>query len=902
MMKIKEFLIRASYPNYYMVTLFAKKGHEIFEHDTDAPDNPLEGNKPGTVIYTLEGVGGRFEFPPRWYDMFYLLKCHAEERKEYLNLLLLEHYGEALRPTDQMNQTTYPRHIPKLENIRHFFYDACCRYVEEHPLSNAREIITPLTPGLFSEQTVSHKGRMLIDLTRNCYPVPDFCILTADGVKQLRSQPMNLLWVAIHDLEIMTMHTFGGKRHPLVFALRCAMPQYIPGLMPTILNIGVTRTAYEGLREERGVALANRAYLSTLHALLEMMGAEHKYDRNDIELNAEEQEQRIAEMECYVRNEATDCDGERLLSDPYYQTWQLVLHVLDFYRKNENLILTFMQGKHAIPALILHRMVWTIGNEQSYPGVLYSRHSRTGKGRQIESYRNIFGEEIMTGDVTSEDLCYQDRNEIKFSFPAVFHFDPLLKMLETRYKSPVTIEFAVESRPHQLSLFSVLQLNMSEMTGRAALLSAIDMYNVGQINETEVTDLIKPYHLRQIVSASIDEKSFKHMQLFGRGLSVLPRTAISCTLCFSPAHARERKLLGENVCLCQDRFVPEDTITLNEVDAIMSMSPAAIHVVTACRGYGIPAFMDLTNYGIKRIGNTLVNADGFALQEYDKITLSSKQQLIFKGEAVFKPARFTKYYHGEPVELNDNEKVFFEDMRKSYQAYERIVSGEQVNYITDINKLVRIVRVDLRGKHDKGMEIVNSWYSQNADLYIEQVLESRMGDHQDQSRVFDLLSNQHKVDFFQRVMRICRRHGICGLKAGSFMLGRFVAKPLPVSVWQRLDAGIIAFLLNEYVMYEKYQMVLQEVGEMKVARAHARIESEGIDDMAIHTFDLYNFVPLLYAHPDWNAVAAHLEADPNHLDNTHLLEVKLAQPIEQIFDMSKPWNKARIEELLKTLK
>ena len=71
-------------------------------------------------------------------------------------------------------------------------------------------------------------------------------------------------------------------------------------------------------------------------------------------------------------------------------------------------------------------MVWTIGNENSYPGVLYSCHSRTGVGRQIESYPDIFGEEIMTGHISSEDFEYFDRAEIKELFPAVYHFDPLL--------------------------------------------------------------------------------------------------------------------------------------------------------------------------------------------------------------------------------------------------------------------------------------------------------------------------------------------------------------------------------------------------------------------------------------------------------------------------------------------
>lgn len=897
MNSIKNFIIRASYPNFYMVHLYALHGPQIFEHNNDDADNPLEGNKPGTVIYSLNGMDGEFEFPPRWYDMFYLLKCHTNERKEYLEMLLMERYGDVLYNTGEGNNSVYPRYIQKLEDIRHFFRDACIRYVREFPLSLEKEIITPLTDGEFNEQIVSHKGKMLMDLTRNSYPVPDFCILTAEGVQQTDKMP-ELLKISIHNLEIMTMCRFGTRHHPLVFALRCAMPQYIPGLMPTILNIGVTRTAYEGLCEERGIELANRVYLSNLHSLLEMLGAEHKYDKNDIELTPVEQEKRIAAMENYVRD--NDSEGDRLLSDAHYQTLRLVQHVLKFYSNNQNLILTFMQGKQAIPALILHRMVWTIGNEQSYPGVLYSRHSRTGKGRQIESHRNIFGEEIMTGDVTSEDRCYFDRNEIKDEYPAVFHFDPLLKHLETRYKSPVTIEFAVESRPHQLSLFSVLQLNMSEMTGRAALLSAIDMYKAGQIKENAVTDLIKPYHLRQIVSASIDESSFQHLQLFGHALSVLPRTAISCTLCFSIAHARLRKAKGENVCLCQERFVPEDTITLNEVDAIVSMTPAAIHVVTACRGYGIPAFMDLNSYGIRHEGNSLINEDGMIINEYDKITFSSKRQTIYKGVAAFKPARFTKYYHHEPVELDDEEKGFFEDMRKSYETYQHIITGEQVAYIADINKLARIIRVDIHGHTDKGIEIVNSWYFQNPELYLKQVLESRMGDHQDQSRVFDLLTREHKVDFFKRAMNVCQAQGLTGLKAGSFMLGRFVAKPLPKQLWNSLSDAHVAFFLNEYVLYEKYQMVLQEVGEIKVARAHARIENDGIDDMVIQNFDLFNFVPLLYSTHDWDDIAAQLEKI-EHQDNTHLLVKKLSQPLDQVIDMSKPWNQTRVAKLMNDL-
>ena len=895
-MKVTALRIRASYPNFYMVNLFARKGREIFNHDSEDPLNQLEGNKPGTVIYRLEGDSPTMtrEFPPRWYDMYYLLKQNEDDRRNYLELLLQEQEeGKA---------------SAALEAMRESFRQTCCQYAESHALQENDCLITTLSEGAYKDDDISYKGRMLMDLTRNCYPVPDFCILTSKSFNQPERLP-ELLEAAISNLETMThCRLFGipdapgtergaegpkSDLNPLVFAIRCAMPQYIPGLMPTLLNIGVTRTAYEALRNMYADAMANRVYLSTLHSISEMLSIEHRYSRSDISLSDKEQEMRIAELETRINQL-----DPRLLTDAHYQALQLVRHVRNFYLENSDLILTFMQGKQAFPSLILQRMVWTIGNNESYPGVLYSRHSRTGVGKQVESYRNIFGEEIMTGDVTTDDLAYRDRAEIRHQFPAVYHFDPLLKKLEGRYHTPVTIEFAVESRPHQLSLFSVLQLNASEMTGRAALVSSINLRNEGLIGDTDVMDLIKPYHLRQIVSASIDDHSLGKLQFFGHGLSVLPRTAISARLCLSIAKAREWKSKGQNVCLCQEHFVPEDTITLNEVDAILSMMPAAIHVVTACRGYGIPAFMDLQSFGIRIQGTSIVNADGVVIHEDDLLTVSSRRQSIFRGQADFRPARFTKYLQGGAVELSDSEVEFFEEMKQAYLQYQDIVGSQQALHITDINKLARLIRCDLQDKPKKAADIVNGWYEARPDDYVAGVLQSRMGDHNDQSRLFNLLDTGHKTDFFQRISSLCLKQGISGLTAGSFMIGRFVAHPLPIQMWNRLSDTVVAFLLNEYVLYEKYQQVLQEVGEIKLARAHSRIETEGIDNMVLRNFDLTNFIPLLHSNHLWDAVSAALETI-DHQDNTHLLVEMLSRPIEELFDLSTPWKRAQVEEVLR---
>ena len=883
-----KILIRASYPNYNMVCRYAQDGPEVFNRNVDDADNVLEGNKPGTVIYTLDGETTRREFPPRWYDMYLLLKSRGKEQEQYLKLLLAENDG-----------TATPAQRQELSSRRQAFREEIIHYVNSHPLPANEELITALTEDQFTDDQISYKGRMLVDLTHNCYPVPDFVILTAESFRHPEHLEERLAQ-AIRYLEIMTNNRLGDGRRPLVFAIRCAMPQYIPGLMPTLLNVGVTRTAYGALRRSHGDSMANRVYLSTLHTLCEMLGIERKYEISDIELDPDSQQQRIATMEQEIRS--TRDDGDRLLTDAGYQALQLVKHVRAFYIDNQDLILTFMQGRQAHPSLILQRMVWTIGNEESYPGVLYSRHSRTGKGSQIESYRNIFGEEIMTGDVTSDDRAYTNRDDIKDEFPAVYHFHPLLAKIEERYKSPATIEFAVETRPRRVSLFSVLQLNRSELTGRAALISAIDLLREGRIQEHDVIDIIKPYHLRQIVSAAIDDRSLQRLQLFGKGLSVLPRTAISAVLCFTIGKAREIAARGEQVCLCQERFVPEDTITLNEVHAILSMTPAAIHVVTACRGYGIPALLDLHNYGIRhRCENgvhTLVNQEGLELHELDHITISSRQQTIFKGSADFKPARFTKFLHGDPVCLSDEERQFFLEMKSAYERYQEIITSKQASVIDDVDKLARLIRLELQDKPDTAKGLVNNWFNDHADLYLQQVLESKMGSHQDQSRVFNLLSPAHKTEFLRMAADRCIPQHLSGLKAGSFMLGRFISKPMPTAVWNGLSDTHVAFLLNEYVLYEKYLHVLEEVGEIRLARAHSRIETEGIDNMVIRNFDLYTFVPLLYSAHDWQLVTAKLETI-DHQDNTHLLVEMLSRPIDQIFDLTKPWVKAEVESKLR---
>ena len=510
----------------------------------------------------------------------------------------------------------------------------------------------------------------------------------------------------------------------------------------------------------------------------------------------------------------------------------------------------------------------------------------------------------MTGHISSEDFEYFDRAEIKELFPAVYHFDPLLINLEKRFQSPVTIEFAVETQSlkdsdAKSSLFAVLQLNKSELTGRAALLSAIELYEKGFIDKEVIIDLVRPYHLRQIFSDTIDKESFNQLRFFCNGVNVLPRTAVSARLCFSVASANKMKSQGYNVCLCRERFTPEDTIVLNEVDSILSMTPTAIHVVTACRGYGIPAFLDLSLYGVKIIDNKLVNNEGMTISEHDWITVSSKKHCIYSGKANFTPARFRQYLDDDNFTFTDEkEEKVFTRLKPAYEKYQQIINSTKVNYINDINSLARIISYDLNQDPEKAAIIVNTWYNLNSALYQNQVLESKMGSHNEQSRVFNLLDIDKKIDFFKNIIVKCIKENLSGLEAGSFMLGRFLAKPLPKSFWEAFLPNEIAFMLNEYVLYEKYLTVLQEVGETKLTRTSSKIISEGLHELEIKNFDYYTFIPLMNLKVNWSNVVRNINLLSNKQDNTLIFIETLSKPISDVFNMDQYWVRSKVEKLI----
>ena len=868
-----EFRLRGYYPNYFSI-------QQILSHPFD--DGTSDGSA-GFLLPELEYINQEDQafqsLPLTKIDIAVLCQPDRAEAQHYLALLI-----------DSLKNDTAAG-IKKETIAEHYLEFLQSRFGSVN-LTENNSVVPAATRSPYDEILLSQKGKVLLDLYQDGYPVPDFCVLTSHSYQLNAREREDCLQTAILNLEKMTGNRLGDPDHALVFAMRSATPYYIPGLMPTYLNVGVTKLSFRSLERQYGRSVANKIYLNNLQSICQILGPGQEFFRKRKDNCAPEKED-VEERIDYLFRKLTTIN-EQILYDAHYQVNMFMRVSHSFYTRNQDLIYTFQRGHATYPALILQKMVWTVRNYESYPGVLYSRHPRTGLGMQIESVREIFGEEIMTGTIHAEQREYFDRNEIKEEFPAIYHFTPMLPKLEVRLNSPATIEFAVESFDG-ISLFAILQLNMSELTGRSTLLSAIDLYQKRIITKKRVIQLIRPYHLRQIFSERIDDVSLKSLTLFGLGVSVLPRSAVSAKIYFSMAKALEVKKRGEKVCLCKENFVPSETIFMGELDTIMSMNPLAIHVVTACLGYGIPAFINLANHGMTLGENAITNKEGVIINEGDWITVSSRHHCIYIGKAKYKPARFQKYLEGKTFEMEEKEETVFINMARAYDSYQEILNTLNTEEAMTLPDLIKLIRNDYDQQPQKAIEFVNGWFDAHMDYYFTEILKSGLGSHLDQHKIYSLLTTSRKILFFKSMIRLCLKDKLSGFSAGAFMLGRFLCQSHPLSFWRAFEPSGIVFLLNEHILFEKYMQVLSEFGERRLNRTKDKLLTDDLSNVTLPSMDPGLFITLKLCSPDWEKVESWISQE--HDKETRQIVALLKRPYGALFNYDLPWSFEKLKAI-----
>ena len=872
-LRVQHFTVRANYPN--------RRSLRASYRDRETPVaqrlRKIPGHEPPVAEYVLDGDPTPRETIVRDVDLPLLCQPGREHAREHLALIL-----EA--------RAAVPGAAETLERT---WRETSCRIgsCPDEPILEDRFVVPSTSNEPHPATVISDKGSVLLRLSQLGYPVPDFVILTSDAyLEEGRRQEQNL-GRALDALQRLAGQTLGSPTDPLVFAFRVAIPYYVPGFMPTYLNVGVTEPCLPGLRETFGPEVTNRIFLNTLRNLL-MLADPESYEgiraRLNPRLGPADVSALIDRVASLVRRREA-----ALLDDPYRQAAFFLDHAHRHFEANSDILLTLARGEPHYPSVILQKMVCSLRDGASYAGVLFSRHSWTGEGQQLQVGHNVFGEEIMTGTIEPEETAFKDRGEVKERFPAVYHFVPHLEELEREFESPVQIEFATENN-RGVQLFAVLQLNRMEMSGRAAFISVVSLHREGAISRRQVTELICPYHVKQIEADAIDLSFLDELELVSQGVPILPRGEVTGRIYFGAEAALRAKKRGEPVCFCKRTFEPADTVVMREMDAIVSLTAAAIHVVSICQSFGVPALLSLERFGVTLTSDDrLENAGGIAIAEGDWVTISSFKHAFYRGKARFRPARLVRYMRGEAVDLAEAEKPAFAEMASAYRYYQQLIRGLELDQISGLNELVRLVNLEFRGEVDEARSLVRGWFDQHERGYVEEVFASDMGDHLNQHTVFDMLTLERKVRFYRAALEKCRRERLHGYTAGAFMLGRFISLRQSVTFWRSFAPWEIALLVNEWVLFEKYMRLLNQLGERKIVRAKTRILQAGLDEIPLEVHTVKPLIPLKLAGLALDGVAAAL---PEWGDRqTPMVLELLKRPYGDFYDYQAPWSVGELE-------
>jgi pyruvate,orthophosphate dikinase len=870
--QIRAFRVRGNYPNQHS---FSRMESRPAKKDALIVNGP--GYSPPVVEFELHdgtkgGIVVRETDIPRLCDEDYDLA------KSHLALILNAHAGD-------------PKAAKELA-VAAAAQAASQRRRERARPAETRFVVPCTTCAPHSEQDISQKAFILLKLTQLGYPVPDFVVLTTAAYGDRQHLHVHLS-DAVSQLESLTMQRLGSSDDPLVFALRCATARYIPGVMDTYLNVGITEKVLPSLEKTYGPVVASKMFLNNLRNLCSALdGDQHASLINAVrsDLPPDKVARLIGELSDVLRKH-----DPALLNDAFAQAEFLTRLAYKHFEENHDLLATLCRGTGHHPSLIIQKMVCTVRHDDAYAGVISSRNTQTGQGVELQTSRNIFGEEMMTGTAEIESTVFDERQAIKDTFPAVYHFVPHLADLEREFEAPVTIEFAVEATS-RYQWFALLQLNETGLAGRAAVISVVDMHKSGTISRQRVTELIRPYHIKQLTSDTIDQEAFNILNTFSTGVPVLPRAAVSAQVYFTGDAALTAKSHGEKVCLCKKTFVPTDTVVMREMDAIISLTSAAVHVVTICQSLGIPALLSVEKHGVSLLpGERLVNSSGREIKQGHWITISSRRRAIYQGKAKFKPARLLRYMRGEPVEIAEDETKTFASIAYAYRYYQQLIKGLKVDQISTLNEVTRLVNFELRGESEEARQLVNGWFDERETLYMEEVLKSDIGDHLCQTNVFDMLTLDRKIRFFKQALAKCYRECISGYEAGAFMLGRFLSLRYPVAFWKCFEPLEIGLLVNEWVLFEKYMQLLHTVGERRVLHARKKILKEGLDELYLHPGYVQRLITLKLS-------AANLEHARDSLplwsdpQSRRVLEL-LQQPYQVFYDFTAPWSVGELEKI-----
>ncbi len=486
------------------------------------------------------------------------------------------------------------------------------------------------------------KGAGVAEMTRTGVPVPpgftittEACNAYYDSGKQFPEGMWEQVLVALKEIEQQTGKTFGDPANPLLVSVRSGAKFSMPGMMDTVLNLGLNTATREGLATLTGnprfAADAYRRFIQLFGKIVldvsgerfehQMEIAKNHGERLDTDLSTEELLEIAEKFKAIVKEDA----GVEFPEDPLEQLREAIGAVfsswngrraIDYRRINK------ISDKLGTGVNVQSMVFGNMGDD-SATGVAFTRSPSTGDGEIFGEYLvNAQGEDVVAGVRTPQPI-----SKLEETMPEVYaEFHTIAKKLEAHYKDVQDVEFTIER-----GKLWMLQTRNGKRTAAAALKIAVDLEREGVIDKATAVQRIEPHTLDQLLHPMIDPKARETAHVLTTGLPASPGAA-SGTAVFDPDEAEHMAADGHKVILIRVETAPEDFHGMVAAQAILTARGGMTsHAAVVARGMGKPCVAGAGDLRIS-YANQSVTVGGTTISKGEWITLDGSTGEVFAGK------------------------------------------------------------------------------------------------------------------------------------------------------------------------------------------------------------------------------------------------------------------------------
>jgi pyruvate,orthophosphate dikinase len=457
---------------------------------------------------------------------------------------------------------------------------------------------------LFSEgnkdmrELLGGKGANLAEMTRAGMPVPQGFTITTEACtqyykdgRQINDEIKAQIYEYLSKMEEICGKKFADPENPLLVSVRSGARASMPGMMDTILNLGLNDIVVEGLAKKtnnprfaydsyrRFIQMFSDVVMELSKKRFEEIIDAKKAEKGvklDTELDTDDMKDLVNRFKAFYKEEK----GEDFPSDPKVQLMEAVRAV---FRSWDNPRANVYRRMNEIPydwgtAVNVQAMVFGNTGSRSGTGVAFTRNPATGEKKLFGEYLiNAQGEDVVAGVRTPSPI-----SQLEKDLPDVYkQFSEIAERLEKHYKDMQDMEFTIED-----GKLYMLQTRNGKRTAAAALKIAVDLVDEGMIDEEEAVLRVEPKQLDALLHPQFDAEALKKAKVIGKGLAASPGAACGKVV-FSAEDAKEWHERGEKVVLVRLETSPEDIEGMAVAEGILTVRGGMTsHAAVVARGMG----------------------------------------------------------------------------------------------------------------------------------------------------------------------------------------------------------------------------------------------------------------------------------------------------------------------------